>query len=544
MKNRLIRILCLFVLAPVLFGQAKPDVPHLEKRGNATQLIVDGRPFLILGGELYNSSSSSLSYMQPVWPKLKSLNVNTVLAPVSWELVEPQEGKFDFTTVDGLIAAAHEQDLRLVFLWFGSWKNTYSSYVPEWVKGDSKRFPRVQLRDGRPTERLSPFSETNRKADVAAFATVMKHIAQVDTSHTVIMVQVENEVGVIPESRDFSPAANQAFAATVPKTLMDYLQKHENELSPELRAAWTTAGKRAVGGWKQVFGDMPGTGDFFMAWAYATYIDAVTVAGKAEYPLTMYTNAALIRPNYQPGQYNSGGPVPHSLDIYRAGAPHVDFFSPDIYFDDFAEWAARYKREGNVVFVPEARGGSTGSANALYTFGQLDGIGFSPFAIDGRMELPETEKLESIQQPIAVVYSTLTHLAPLILQKQGTGQMTAIVLEGEAQRAGRVFLGGYAMEVRRAGPPNDSKVAVIVIQEGADQFLVAGSGGVQLSFSPDSDGPPTAGIASIDEEVLSDGKWVWQRRLNGDENAQGQLLKINTDGRGKPIVYRLRLYRY
>jgi beta-galactosidase GanA len=542
--KRNLRILWLLVLAHALLGQSKPDVPHLEKRGNATQLVVDGKLFLILGGELYNSSSSSLSYMDPIWPRLQSLNLNTVLAPVSWELIEPQEGKFDFTIVDGLIASAHEHDLRLVFLWFGSWKNTYSSYVPEWVKRDTKRFPRVLLLDGRATERLSPFSETNRNADIIAFAALMKHIAQVDTSRTVIMVQVENEVGVIPEARDFSPVANAAFAGAVPKTLMDYIPRHQDELSPELLQSWIAAGKKTSGNWRQVFGDTPITDDFFMAWAYATYIDGVTSAGKAEYPLPMYTNAALIRPNYQPGQYNSGGPLPHSLDIYRAGAPRVDFFSPDIYFDNFAEWAGKYAQVRNVLFVPEARGGTTGSADAFYTFGQLDAIGFSPFAIDGRMESADTEKTETAQQSITTAYATLAHLTPTILQKQGTGEMAAVVLEGEAQRAGRIFLGGYTMEVRRAGPPNDSRTSVLIIQESPDQFLVAGSGAAQVSFLPNSDGAPIAGIASIDEEVLIGGKWAWQRRLNGDENAQGQLLKINSDGPGKPSVYRLRLYRY
>ena len=220
---------------------AQQNIPHLEKHGNVTQLMVDGKPFLILGGELLNSSSSSVSYMQPIWQKLAAMHLNTVVAPVAWETIEPQEGKFDFTVVDGLIAGAHEHDLRLVFLWFGSWKNTYSSYVPEWVKRDTKRFPRVLLRDGRPTERLSPFSESNRKADATAFAALMKHVREVDAAHTVIMVQVENEVGVIPESRDHSAVANAAFTGAVPKELMDYIGKHNDELAPELHAAWVAA---------------------------------------------------------------------------------------------------------------------------------------------------------------------------------------------------------------------------------------------------------------------------------------------------------------
>ena len=490
----------LVVCSLALGAFAQQNIPHLEKRGNVTQLIVDGRPFLILGGELLNSSSSSLSYMQPIWPKLTAMHLNTVVAPVAWETIELQEGKFNFTVVDGLISAAHEHDLRLVILWFGSWKNTYSSYVPEWVKRDTKRFPRVLSRDGRPTERLSPFNEANRKADATAFAALMKHVREVDTAHTVVMVQVENEVGVIPESRDHSAVANTAFAGAVPKELVDYIGKYNDELAPELRAAWVAAGKKTNGSWEAIFGREPITDDFFMAWQYATYLDAVTAAGKAEYPLPMYTNAALIRPNYQPGQYNSGGPLPHSMDIYRAGAPHLDFVSPDVYFDNFAYWAGKYKREGNPVFVPEARGGLEGAANALYTFGELDGLGFSPFAIDGHMSQPESENLETIQQPITALYSELSHLAPLILEKQGTGQMTAMVLEGEAQRNARLYLGGYSMTLTRSRPadadqPGERQVAVLFLQTGNDEFTVVSAGDCQVTFIPSEGHPRRASSA-------------------------------------------------
>ena len=539
----------IMVCSLVLGALAQQDIPHLEKHGKVEQLVVDGKPFLVLGGELLNSSSSSLSYMQPIWPKLVAMHLNTVVAPVAWETIEPQQGKFDFAIVDGLISAAHEHNLRLVMLWFGSWKNTYSSYVPEWVKRDMKRFPRVLLRDGRETERLSPFSESNRKADATAFAALMKHIREVDAAHTVIMVQVENEVGVIPESRDHSTAANAAFAGAVPSKLTEYLGKHRDELAPELQAAWVAAGNKTTGSWQEVFGQEPITDDFFMAWQYATYIDAVTATGKAEYPLPMYANAALIRPNYQPGQYNSGGPLPHSMDIYRAGAPHLDFLSPDVYFDNYAYWVGKYKRDGNPVFVPEARGGLEGAANALFTFGNLNGIGFSPFGIDGYMSLRESEKLETVQQPITALYSELSHLAPLILQKQGSGQITAMVLKGEAQRSGRLHLGGYSMTLTRSRPtgsdgPSQQRVAVLFLQTDTDEFLAVAAGECQVTFMPDSDGPAHAGIASIDEEVLVNGEWVRQRRLNGDENGQGQLLHMNPDGVGKGLIYRVRLYRY
>jgi hypothetical protein len=357
------------------------------------------------------------------------------------------------------------------------------------------------------------------------------------------MMQVENEIGVIPQARDFSPEAEAAFASPVPGPLMDYIRKHDDTLEAELREAWVAAGKKTGGTWQEVFGKAPITDDFFMAWHYATYVDAVAAAGKAGYKLPMFTNAALIRPNYLPGQYNSGGPLPHSADIYRVGAPNLDFISPDIYFSNYAYWAGRYRREGNPVFVPETYGGAEGAANAFFSFGALDAIGFSPFGID-RLWAPGG--VEPARSPLALAYCVLEHLAPKIAQAQGSDRLAGIVMEGSEQRSGRISFGGYDISVNWAGAPGaqgaqdaNRRIGLLFIQEGTDEFLVAGSGQASLSFSPDS-GTQTAGIAAIDEEVWLEGKWVWQRRLNGDENGQGQVLRTGSDA----AVYRIRLYRY
>ncbi len=192
--------------------------PHLRRQGRTTQLVVDGAPFLVLGGELHNSSSSDLPYLQPAWERLVALGLNTVLAAVSWELVEPEEGRFDWTMVDGLIVEARRHGLRLILLWFGSWKNGQSTYVPLWVKRDYRRFPRARRRDGRAVEVLSTFSDANRQADARAFGALLRHLREVDgADHTVIMVQVENEVGLLGDSRDRSGDAEAAFAAPVPR---------------------------------------------------------------------------------------------------------------------------------------------------------------------------------------------------------------------------------------------------------------------------------------------------------------------------------------
>jgi hypothetical protein len=368
----------------------------------------------------------------------------------------------------------------------------------------------------------------------------------------VLMIQVENEVGVIPESRDHSSFANTLFNAAIPPALMSFLEKHRTSLNPRLRTVWESEGAKAAGTWQEVFGRTPLTDDLFMAWHYATYIEHVAAAGKAEYPIPMYANAALIRPNYEPGQYNSGGPLPHSMDLWHAGAPSLDFFSPDIYFNEFVQWAKSYASPSNPLFIPEAQGGTTGATNALYAFGQLSAIGFSAFGVDDQGNTPLD--LVGITNPsehpdtsaLGNMYSTLSNLAPMILEKQATGAITAALIEGEAQRSARQYIGEYIATITRdAGISSPgARVGAMFIQTGTNEFLIIGSGNAQITFSTDKLGPPIVGIESIDEEFFANGAWAPRRRLNGDENSQGQALKLHVADLAQGRIYRVRLYRY
>jgi len=511
--------------------------PYLRKQGTATQLIVDDKPFLVLGGELGNSSSSSLEYMAPIWPRLAALKLNTVLAPVYWELVEPAEGKYDFTLVDGLIRDARKHNLKLVPLWFGSWKNSMSSYAPAWVKRDQRRFPRSQDSKGNGMEILSPFSKENVETDARAFSAFMRHVREVDADHdTVIMVQVENEIGMIPESRDRSQIANELFNQRVPVELMDYLQQHKDQLIPEFRTVWATNNFKMNGTWEEIFGTGPETDEIFMAWYFARYTNRVAETGKTEYALPMFVNAALIRPGHRPGQYPSAGPLPHLMDVWRAGAPKIDFLSPDIYFQNFAEWVRRYDRSGNPVFIPEAMPGPVDSVNALYAIGQHNAIGFSPFSIDSL----DAETTAAVTES----YELLTQLTALVLANQGKGTMAGLLPEGPEQRQPQQLrLGNQVLYVGFDKPTNENERVLsggLVIALGPDEYLFAGTG-LTITFETAGNGDPLVGLLAVDEGKYVEGQWVAGRRLNGDQTHQGRHVRL---GAGKFGIQRVKVYRY
>ncbi len=543
------------------------SLPHLSKEGAATQLIVDGKPFLGLAGELHNSSSSSLEYMQPIWPRLAAMHVNLVLTPVSWELIEPQEGKFDFALVDGLIQQARRNDMHIVLLWFGSWKNGVSTYVPAWVKTDYTRFPRARDEAGRTLEILSTLSAASREADAHAFAALMRHIREVDgQNHTVLMMQVENEVGVLGDSRDRSAAANEAFGKPVPPELMQYLQKHKDTLIPEFRKVWEDAGGKTSGTWEQVFGPGKPKGlavpvrtlsppmtpeehetawrnlywsadEIFMAWQYSRYVNQVVQAGKAEYNIPMYVNAWLQQRDHAwPGTYPSGGPLPQVMDVWRAGAVALDMLSPDLYVQEFDELSARYVRSGNALFIPESAGDARGASNVFAAFGQYNAMGYSPFGIEN----PSTAAPDG---PLAKAYEFLSQLSPFILAHQQKGTIAGVALDKDHPKR-KIQLGNYKLELTFARSwwttQNPDYAAAIIMTTGDGEYLIAGKG-VSVTFSCDRPDCTATGLASVEEGTFVGGQWIPGRRLNGDEIMSGNGLRLPSENY---TVQKVKLYQY
>ncbi len=543
------RSIFLFLVLAGIFANAQA-IPRLEKRGQAVQLIVNDQPWLVLGGELHNSSASNLDYLEPIFPKLKAMNLNTVLAVVSWDQFEPVEGQYDYTLMDGMIKQARENDLKLVLLWFGSWKNGQSHYIPDWVKADYKRFPRVKTASGKALEILTPLSENTLQADLKAFTAFMKHLKEIDSQeNTVIMIQVQNEVGIIGETRDYSPEAEKSFTAPVPSKLMNYLSKNKNNLAPELTKTWSATGYKTKGSWSDVFGGGPAAEELFMAWNYASFIDKLAEMGKKEYTLPMFVNAWIVQPqDKRPGDYPSGGPQAHVHDIWRAAADHIDILAPDIYLPEFTDICAQYMRSGTPLFVPESFSGYAGAANAFYAVGAGKAIGYSPFGIDGRMN-------NSTDNPFAQAYNILAQLSPSILKAQSSGNISSVILNSDNPKQS-ITLGDYKVTIALASNWRSGEAVEngygLLIASGKDEFIAAGSN-VHITFLPASQGPAVAGLASVEEGVFENGKWIAGRRLNGDaimvdydlgartaENRTGTGLKFQA----VPSIQKVKLYRF
>ena len=528
--------------------------------------------FVILGGELSNSAATSVSDIDEVLPRMKALGLNTVLVPVYWEFMEPVEGQMDFTLVDRTIDVARQQSLKIVPLWFGAWKNSMSCYAPAWFKRDVKRFPRAMTAEGKPLEIASCFSDNVLQADLKAFSALMQHIAEKDSQReVVIMMQIENEIGMLESARDHSPLAEKAYRQPVPSALLKAIANSE---------LYTLNSK--LNTWAEVFGTDDYADEIFMAWHYACYVEHLAKAARRIHDMPLYVNAAMNSRGRKPGEYPSAGPLAHLADIWKAGAPSIDILAPDIYDTGFKSWASQYAmpfrpqdggKVSNRLFIPESRCCENSGVRALYAFGEHQALGFSPFAID-QASPKETESVTQAYNLLRQIFSKLYTLNSKLntwgLLFDQDDKERVIDDEGVVMTCRHYFtlpwdpratdgstwpeggamlirLGKYDYLLAGSGVVVDFKTRTEKQQEqqkqlGEDGFAEAGNETSNFKLQTSNFKGSRLGLLSVDEVTVDhQGQLQYLRRHNGDQSHQGRHARISV---GDWKILHIQLYEY
>ena len=505
-----------------------------DEKGILT-LFVHDRPFFMRSGEIHNSSASDPVYLEEkLWPSLRGLNLNTVIVPLYWELIEPEEGRYDFSLLETIVASACREGLKLCFLWFGLWKNAESMYVPAWMKRDTKTYFRAEKISGEKMTTISPLCAAAVEKDRRAFTSVMRRIREIDSEeNTVVVMQVENEIGLLGTDRDYSEIAQKAFFAPIPEKLAAALGKS--------------------GTWNEAFGE--DAGEAFMAWHFGCAVETIAASGKKEYDLPCYANAWLRQSPWFPGSYPSGGPVECMQPIWRVAAPSLFALGPDIYVPYCADIMDSYATEENPLFIPEIRKDAVASSYALYAFGAKNAICFSPFGIEdlaldpSQLDKPPMDLMIALnidpsafditgsKDCLAATYDLLEQLEPIYLQNRGTEHLKVCVRHGETDYSGFLRFGGYDLVVkygpRMSGKPLGCCYAVELSE---DKFLLIG-----LNCSPEFRLKPGDNrcfdIMRLEEGHVVKGGWIPGRVMNGDE-------KMSLRFGDMPGAMLVELYRY
>lgn len=494
------------VFSVALAISANAQIPQLIGKNGRHQLLVDGKPYFILGGQAHNSSAWPAT-LPSVWASIRQMHANTLEVPLYWEQIEPTQGHYDYSLLDTLLTQARAHRVRLVLLWFGTWKNGSNHYMPTWMKKDSGKYPNITGINGKPIDSPSPFSDLALDADKMAFSRVMHHLKLSDPQHTVIMVQVENEPGSWGSVRDYGAEAQKLFEGPVPEAL------------------------RAPAGasLKEAFGDR--ADEYFHAWYVARYIDQVAAAGKKEYNLPLYVNVALRDPFTNPPvtNYESGGATDNVIPIWKAAATNIDLLAPDIYLDGnktILKIMDLYSRSDNALFVPE---GPLGKERAKYLYAVLarGGIGFSPFGIDDSGGRIPSEVVSAQLTPFGQEYATLSPMLPQLAQWSYDNKIRAVV-EGEDHHPQMIDLGAWQAKIsfglgeRDVLQPNDPPTgSMMIISLEKNKFLIVGTR-CHITFLPSgADAGKPWQYMKVEEGDFAKGAFHASRILNGDETDWG-----------------------
>jgi hypothetical protein len=510
------------------------SLPSVENINGLYTLFVDNKSFTALAGELHNSSASNLEYMEKsVWPYLKDLNMNTVVIPTYWEKIEPIKDKFEFTLVDGIINQARENGMKIILLWFGLWKNGISSYVPEWIKTDETYF-RICNADGRPMDVISPLCEKAVEADKKAFVKLMNHIKEIDSEEqTVIMLQVENEMGLLGSDRDYSTIANEEYLKEIPNSMKELYG--------------------VTGIWEDAFGeDAP---EYFMEYYYAIAIEKIASAGRFVYGLPMYVNAWIEKYPWRAGGYPSGGPIARFIKLWRKLAPSIFACAPDIYTSDFAHVCDEFSTSDNPLLIPEIRRDVFNTSNVFYAIGHYNALCYSPFGIEDFNTPPEL--ITGICAPalmktlnidvsawdctntakyLGKAYEMLSNLMELIRKCREEGKLYSFIKKDEYEKGCVIPLKECDIKISYQSSKDVPKSSGMVLEVSDNEFYILGTS-FGYSMLPKKNENKTVGILNLEEGEYINNEWIPSRVLNGDERYFTNILDM-------PSINRVKVYKY
>lgn len=524
--------------------EQRKNIPVLIQQGDKKILMVKGEPFIALAGEVHNSDSSSPKYMDKIWNIAENLGMNTLLLPVTWEMIEPKEEMFDFSVPQKLVNQARERKKKIIFLWFGSWKNAEMMYTPEWVKKDLNRFKRGQIVKGQnkagrmispnmpykfPYTTISYLCKEAMESDAKAFAAFMRWLKTYDEEEsTVISVQVENETGLLGAAREMSDEADKLFEGQVPQSFVEYMLEHTMTMVPDVKKAVESGVKN--GTWQEVFGAV--AEEMFSAYYVSQYVEYVAKAGKDIYPLPMLVNCWLDKGG-EPGSYPTGGPVSRVHEIWNYCAPSIDVFCPDIYVPNFMEICEEYVRRGNPLMIPESATHSYCAPRMVYTVGHHHAICYSTFGFDdiGKpfnavqsylfgvdVNDPALKTPQNFEE-YGLTGKLLGSLLPIIGKQLGTANLDATC--GEGGTASEMQLGNLRLVTTYQNmmqPRNDGYCLCVKVAE--DECYILGNA-CGIEFTSNNSELTNLDLLIVEEGIFdSEGKWKAGRRLNGDETSR------------------------
>jgi hypothetical protein len=481
-------------------------------------LYVDGHPFAALASEVPwwdlrpGDAGQNLGVYDYLYAAAEKMNLNAIKVPVKWAMVEPQEGRYDFSYVDHAKQTAEKYHLKLVLDWFGHYAsndgNIYGDlagqqYAPLYIIQDEARYPRAVDADGAAHHNAISYEyDPVIKRESLAFRAFMQHIKEIDSSaHTIVMVQFENEISVFGSDRknpklwrDHSPVANQTFA-----------EKHYTD---DLK---------------------------YSAWRLSSHwLRPVSDAGSAAYPIPLFHN-------YVGGTIEDwmvGGAPGEDVATDLENCPNVSFIGVNLYVpedvsaDALRAALSRFKVSRNQPAITETNSGPglVAPRLAFLALGEFGAPIFAPWALNvsypadyAPYVLPDGT-LANGAFTLRDAYGALSKASEQILWYATTDKLAVFMPKIPGQRWSETRnVSGFALAVSGSGDGQ-----AIVIHPSGHEFLVVGYH-AEVDLKDGEFVWPAMQSLHVEDGHFSGGQWIREGEPSSGVNQSTHTLNVSLD---------------